>query len=68
MLNAAYADRDLDCQLALEIAVQQVIDQAMAVGWEREEALFALGNLAVNMLVGDWKKEQTGSAVAVTQH
>jgi hypothetical protein len=40
----------------------------MAVGWEREEALFAVGDLAVNMLIADWMNEQTGSAVAVTQH
>ncbi|MGO4441576.1 hypothetical protein [Rhizobium sp. RAF56] len=36
-----YSDRQLDCQQALELAVHYVIDQAVVLGWQREEALLA---------------------------
>ncbi len=35
---APYADRDLDCQMALESTFQQVLHLAEQYGWNRTEA------------------------------
>ena len=63
-----YPDRHLDCQQALELAVLYIIDQAVVLGWEREEALLAVGHLAANMLIGDQQNERTNCTLAGTQH
>ncbi|QNH71753.1 hypothetical protein V1VFAS_033 [Rhizobium phage V1VFA-S] len=41
-----YADRDLDCQAALETTFQHMVDLAVAVGWEKTEAITAFQELA----------------------
>jgi hypothetical protein len=63
-----YSDRHLDCQQALELAVRYVVDHAVILGWEREEALLAVGHLAANILIGDRQNERTNCTLAGTQH
>ncbi|NKL08406.1 hypothetical protein GFL39_26410 [Rhizobium leguminosarum bv. viciae] len=41
-----YADRDLDCQAALEDAFQQMVRLAITSGWDKIEAITALQELA----------------------
>ena len=36
-----YPDRDLDCQLAVEDAIQKAITDAVAAGWSEQEAAAA---------------------------
>ncbi|MBY3231838.1 hypothetical protein [Rhizobium laguerreae] len=41
-----YADRDLDCQAALEDTFQQMVRLAITSGWNKIEAITALQELA----------------------
>jgi hypothetical protein len=57
-------DRSDDCQLALEAKLQELIDQAMAAGWERAEAMAAITNLAINLMVADLQNTRTSLCIA----
>lgn len=46
------ADRDLDCQFALEPAFQMLASRAQAVGWSEDEVAAALLELAHHHLQG----------------
>lgn len=41
-----YADRDLDCQAALEDTFQHMVRLAITSGWDKIEAITALQELA----------------------
>lgn len=41
-----YADRDLDCQAALESTFQHMVDLAVTCGWDKIEAMTAFQELA----------------------
>jgi hypothetical protein len=65
MLSASYPNRHLDCELALETTIQQAIKQAVAAGWDRQEALLAIGHLAVNMFMADWLGRHPDTALTL---
>jgi hypothetical protein len=44
----AYPDRDLDCQEALETALQSLIEDAQQSGWKRTESFDAIEELIRN--------------------
>lgn len=64
MRNRPSPDRSKDCQLALEVHVQELIDKAMAAGWERKEAMTAITNLVINFMVADAENEHTNYCIA----
>lgn len=45
-----YADRDLDCQAALEETFQQMVRLAITSGWNKIEAITAFQELAYSHL------------------
>jgi hypothetical protein len=63
-LDRPYPDRSDDCQLALEVKLQELIDQAMAAGWESAEAIAAITNLAINLMVADLRNTRTSLSIA----
>lgn len=44
-------DRNLLCQSAIELAVQDVIATAVAAGWQEEEVLVAIGVVADHLVL-----------------
>ena len=42
-----YADRDLDCQQAIEASFQELVERALAAGWRPLEVSEAIGQLAL---------------------
>jgi hypothetical protein len=56
---APYADRDLDCQQALETTFDQVLLLAEQYGWSRTEAAQALQELAFNRLAQEEENRLT---------
>ncbi|WFU07109.1 hypothetical protein QA648_34965 (plasmid) [Rhizobium sp. CB3171] len=62
---APYADRDLDCQAALETTFNQVLHLAEQYGWTRTEAAAALQELAFARLATDEEDRLTALSVEV---
>ncbi|AGC36183.1 hypothetical protein B7L88_gp105 [Rhizobium phage RHEph10] len=56
---APYADRDLDCQAALESTFNQVLLLAEQYGWSRSETAQALQELAFNRLAQEEENRLT---------
>nr|CAD6413123.1 hypothetical protein REQ54_01109 [Rhizobium sp. Q54] len=68
-------DRHLLCQHAVELAVQDIVANAIAAGWQEEEVLVAIGAVAdhlalskaahdeLTMLLGEMRRrgDQSGS-------
>lgn len=44
-------DRHLMCQMALELAVQDVVEAAMRAGWQEAEVLSAITEVADNLML-----------------
>lgn len=59
-----YPDRSKDCQLALEVHLQELIDKATAAGWERSEAIAAIANLAINLVAANMQNRQVDRFIA----
>ena len=57
-------DRSTDCQLALEPQLQHLIEQATAVGWERQEVTTAIATLTMGFLVADLENSRADLHVA----
>jgi hypothetical protein len=64
MLLKAYEDRGSDCELALDVEVQEVIDHAVRVGWKRTEAMKAIVNLVLSKMAADAENRLTKFRVA----
>ena len=64
MRDRPYPDRSKDCQLALEVHVQELLDKAMAAGWKRKEAMTAIANLVINFMVAHAENEHTNYCIA----
>lgn len=47
-----YAERHIDCQLALERDFQSLMRQAVAAGWTEQDVALALTDLALNSAKG----------------
>lgn len=43
-----YPDRDLDCQMNLEDALNAIIEEGQQVGWSKVESMNAIEELIVN--------------------
>lgn len=43
-----YPDRQLDCEMALEDALQDIIEEAQTAGWKRTESMDAIESLVAN--------------------
>ena len=55
---APYADRLADCEFALETMFDEMLDRAMAAGWEPAETCVAISSLADHhMLKADANSE-----------
>ena len=61
---APYADRDLDCQAALESTFDKVLLLAEQYGWNRTEAAAALQELAFARLAAEEENRLTELAIA----
>ncbi|MBX5130784.1 hypothetical protein HJB53_30300 [Rhizobium lentis] len=59
-----YADRDLDCQAALESTFNQVLHLAEQYGWDRSEAAQAIQELAYSRLAAEEENRLTTLTVA----
>ena len=46
-------DRILHCEQALEIAIQDLVEVAIAAGWDKTEVLVAITNLSDNLMLAD---------------
>jgi hypothetical protein len=64
MLNRHYPERSSDCELALEVQLQELIDRALAAGWERKEAIAAIANIAIRFMVTDAENKGTDFCIA----
>ena len=58
-----YADRDLDCQEALEVGLMALVDRAEAAGWLRIEAYAALVELIDHHAMADQARELTAETI-----
>jgi hypothetical protein len=64
MMKDTYDDRDSDCQMALDVTLKQVIDNAETAGWKRIEVMTAIINLAINFLAAEAKNGRTDFRIA----
>jgi hypothetical protein len=64
MLKRSYPDRSNDSQLALEADLQELIDKASEVGWERTEAMAAIANLVIKFMVADAERKHVNYCIA----
>lgn len=64
MMKEPYDDRAEDCQLSIEPSLQQIIDNAEKLGWDRTETIVAIANLAVNLLAADAETRKADLHVA----
>ncbi len=46
-------DRILQCEQALEIAIQDIVSAAVTAGWQKDEVLVAITNLSDNLMLAD---------------
>lgn len=61
--DETYADRDLDCQMAMEDHFKDLIEAAERSGWTREEAISAVAELARNQTSADHENDVTNLAI-----
>lgn len=59
-----YADREMDCQSALEDGVVRLVDAAEKAGWSRREVFDAIAELARNGQAAEVENTKTSGAVA----
>ena len=45
MKDEPYDDRETDCEMALEMKVDELVDECALVGWTRSEAMAAIVNV-----------------------
>jgi hypothetical protein len=64
MHHRPYPDRNNDCQLALEVHIQELLDRARAAGWGRKEAMAAIANLVINLMVADAENDHANYCIA----
>lgn len=50
-LPFGHPDRHLMCQMAIELAVQDIVEAAMKMGWQETEALSAITEVADNLIL-----------------
>ena len=58
-----YQDRFLDCQEAIEGKMQQVMEEAMRAGWEREEVASVMVEVADHFMLAAIENRKTDEAV-----
>lgn len=58
-----YADRDIDCQEAIEADLIAMVDRAEAAGWLRIEAYAALVELIDHHAMADQARELTAETI-----
>jgi len=59
-----YADRNLDCQEAIESRVIAIIDDARAAGWSIHDITLALTDLADNLMLQARANEATDCQIS----
>ncbi|MGO4438878.1 hypothetical protein [Rhizobium sp. RAF56] len=59
-----YEDRASDCEMAVEMKVHELVDQVVAVGWNRKEAMAAIANVILNEMFALQENEQTNVRLA----
>jgi hypothetical protein len=64
MMKGIYDDRDSDCQMALDVTLKRMIDNAETAGWKRVEVMTAIINLAINFLAAEAKNMRTDFRIA----
>ena len=57
------ADRHLECQEAMEIVVNSVVDVALRVGWTELEACMTIQELMDNRTLSSQANEQTNQQI-----
>lgn len=62
-----YADRNIDCQFAMEPAFQELLRQAEAAGWTEDDVAYATLELAGHNIKGIMADRQTEKQVQVAK-
>jgi hypothetical protein len=64
MRTTEYPDRATDCQLALEVELQMLVDKGTAAGWDRTEVPAAVANLSINSIAEDLQNLKADHCIA----
>lgn len=64
MLKEPYEGRASDCEMVLETMVQQIVDLAVAAGWNRKEAMAAIANVIHNEIYAEEEHERTNYRIS----
>jgi hypothetical protein len=59
MNDEHYEDRASDCEMALQMKVDELVDESALVGWTRSEAMAAIVNIALNQMFAETENERT---------
>ena len=63
---AAYADRLVDCEFALDSLFEEMLNQALAAGWEPAETCVAICSLADHQMLKTQAKQDISQWIAET--